>query len=111
MHHPPREENKSAEHQTYEALCINPASPISVCSSLTEVDVVVASPLPVHLVDEETGDGLEEQAKDGHAHTEAKCVPVPLRQALGHRVKDSEVDDVCHDGHDHPQKELLGKRG
>lgn len=39
-----------------------------------KVEVVVPAPLAVHLVDEEAGDGLEQQAKDGHARAEAEDV-------------------------------------
>lgn len=42
---------------------------------LTEVNVVVATPLPVHLIDKEARDGFEQQTQDGHAHAEAECVP------------------------------------
>lgn len=66
-----------------------------------KVDIVVSSPLAVHLVDKEAGDGLEEQAEDGHAGTEAERVPGPLHQALRQRVVDAEVDDVSQRGHRH----------
>lgn len=61
------------------ALQIAKHDSMSACPSrppLTEVDVVVTSPLTVHLVDEEAGQGFQDEAEDGHAHTEAKCVLV-----------------------------------
>lgn len=83
-------------------------SPSPMCRSLTKVDIVVSSSLSVHLIDEEAGHRLQEQAEYRHAHAEAKRVPVPLCQNL---IKDSKVDNVCQDGHKHPQKELMGKVG
>lgn len=107
MHHKPLKGTKILDHQTYVPPCVQ-SSQASMCRPLTKVDVVVASPLPVHLVYKEAGDGLEEQAENSHAHAEAICIPAPLRQSL---VKDSKVDNVCQDGHKHPQEELLGKMG
>lgn len=71
-------------------------------SLLTEVDVVLASTLAVHLVNEEAGRGFEQQAEDGHARTEAKQVPARFHLV----VKDAEVDDVGQYGHGHPQQKL-----
>lgn len=73
---------------------------------LTEVNIVVAAPLAVHLVDEEAGDGLKQQAEDGHAHAEAEGVPSTVRQVVRQRVEDPKVDDVQQHGHHHPQQKL-----
>lgn len=57
-------------------LVVNGLVSISVLSYSwkTEVDVVFATPLTVHLVDKEAGNRFEQQAQDGHAPTKAEQV-------------------------------------
>lgn len=59
---------------------------------LTSVEQLTPA-LPVHVVDEAAGEGLEQQAEDGHTGTEAPRV----REAVP-RVEDADVDDVQEDG-------------
>ena len=87
-----------------------PPPPGSQPALLTKVDVVVSAALPVHLVDEEAGDRLQQQAEDGHAGTEAERVPVPVRQALSQLVVDPKVDDVRQQCCCHPDEELEDDR-
>lgn len=54
------------------------------------MEEVLPAALLVHVVDEVAGDGLEEQAEDGHASPEAAGV----REA-GPRVEDAEVDQAA----------------
>lgn len=49
----------------------------------------VAPALPVHVVDQEAGEGLEQQAEDGHAGAEAASV-----RGGDQWVEDTDVDDV-----------------
>lgn len=60
---------------------------------LTNVDQELTPTLPVHVVDEEAGDRLEDQVEDGHACAEAHCV-----REVGPRVEDANVDHVQEDG-------------
>lgn len=60
---------------------------------LTNVDQELTPTLPVHVVDEEAGDRLEDQVEDGHACTEAHCV-----REVGPRVEDANVDHIQEDG-------------
>lgn len=77
--------------------------------TLTKVNVVIASTFAVHLVDEEAGHGLEQQAEDGHSRAEAKDVPSPVHREVIQRVIDPEMDDVGQYRHDHPNQKLQGK--
>jgi len=61
----------------------------------------------VHLVDEEAGRRLEQQAGDGRRRAEAEAA---LRGVIVHRVEDPEVDDVGQDRQDQPEQELEGGR-
>lgn len=69
---------------------------------LTQVDVVISSALAVHLVDEEAGHGLQEQAEDGHTGAEAEQVPPPVDCQFVQRVEDPKMDDVGQYCHHHP---------
>ena len=69
------------------------------------MEVVVSSALAVHLVHEEAGDGLQQQAEDGHAGAEAEDVAA-VHQGLDQRVVHAEVDDVRQDGQAQPHQQL-----
>lgn len=56
------------------------------------------------MIDQETGQGLQEEAEDGHAGTEALCV----RQCLLPGVEDADMDDVCEDREQQASQELQG---
>lgn len=70
---------------------------------LTSTERELTPALPVHVVDEAARQGLEEQAEDGHAGTEALCV----REA-GLPVEDADVDDVQEDGGCQATEKLQG---
>lgn len=62
--------------------------------------------LPVHVVDEAAGQGLEEQAEDSHAGTKA----LGVREA-GLPVEDADVDDVQEDGGRQATEKLQDRSG
>ena len=72
------------------------------------MQVVVAAALAVHLVHEEAGDGLQQQAEDGHAGAEAEDVAAAQR-GRAERVEHAHVDDVRQDGQAQPHQQLQGQ--
>lgn len=73
---------------------------------LTDMEQELTPALPVHVVDEAAGQGLEEQAEDGHAGTKA----LRVREA-GPLVEDADVDDVQEDGGRQATQKLQDRPG
>lgn len=73
---------------------------------LTNMEQELTPALPVHVVDEAAGQGLEEQAEDSHAGTKA----LGVREA-GLPVEDADVDDVQEDGGRQATEKLQDRSG
>lgn len=69
---------------------------------LTKADVVFATPLTVHLVDEETGNRFEHQAQDGHACTKTEQVRIDCSR----HIAKTKMNNISQDGHCQPDQEL-----
>lgn len=86
-------------------LVVNGLVGISVSSYpwKTEVDVVFATPLTVHLVDKEAGNRFEQQAQDGHAPTKAK--QAAPKAGFSVRIEQPKMNNVSQDSHCQPNQE------
>lgn len=68
----------------------------------TYVEDVVPSTLPVHSIHKVAGSRFQEEAEDGHAHTETLHIAGITTQ----RVVDRDVNDVCEDREQQAGQEL-----